>query len=204
MNEKEIITFTDDEIKKIIRAKIFKDGLFSQDLRQKEINEQRVILCKRIESIMPIIITLIDHASMFSDVNLLSSDFTSSNPENGHLRFVVGDTGGIEFGIKKEGKEVYDIPREALLIMEDAIEFNLGLSFNEMKQKGIEDISVEFLAPYIANYDKGIPANSLIRIGTNLFSANTPNMFLDWIISGLEPFTRNFYERVSDLAKAYL
>ena len=204
MNEKKIVTFSNDEIKKIIRTKIFKDGLFSHDLHQKEIDEQRVILCKRIVSIMPIINTLIEQASMFNDVNLLSSDFTRTNPENEHLRFVVGKTGGIEFGIKKEGKEVYDIPREALLIMESKIEFNLGMTFKEMEQRGIDDISVEFLDPYIANYDKGIPADALIKIGTNAFSVDTPNMFLDWIIFGLEPFTRNFYGWISDLAKAYL
>ena len=193
MSEKKIITFSNDEIKKIIKNKIFKDRLISHDLYQKEIDEQRVILCKRIESIIPIIITLIEQASMFNNVNLLSSDFTRANPENEHLRFVVGNTGGIEFGIKKEGKEVYDIPREALLIMESKIEFNFGITFKEMEKRGIDDISVEFLAPYIANYDKGIPANTLIKIGTNAFSVNTPNMFLDWIIFGLKPFTRNFY-----------
>ena len=120
---------------------------------------------------------------MFNDVNLLSSDFTRTNPENDHLRFVVGNTGGIEFGIKKEGKEVYEIPREALLIMKREIEFNFGITFKEMEHRSIiENISVEFLAPYIADFDKGIPANSLIKIDTNAFSVNTPNMFLNWII----------------------
>ncbi|HAU88595.1 MAG TPA: hypothetical protein DCW90_24910 [Lachnospiraceae bacterium] len=204
MNEKKIIMFSNDEIKKIIRTKILKDVLTSHDLHQKEIDEQRLILCKRIESIMPIINILIEQASMFNDVNLLSSDFTRTTSENEHLRFVVGNTGGIEFGIKKEGKEVYDIPREALLIMENKIEFYFGLSFKEMEQRGIEDISVEFLDPYIADYDKGIPANTLIKIGTEAVSVNTPNMFLDWIIFGLEPFARNFYDWISDLAKVYL
>lgn len=202
MNEKEIIRYDTEEIKEIIRNRIFVGGLFSMDLKQKELKEKRSILCKRVESLIPIIDKLNEHAQLFNEVNLLSSDFTRTNPRNEHLKFIPHKQ-YVCVGIKKEGDEVYDIPEEALLILEECLTSNVGLTFQELKDQNRKDITVTY-EPDVFNSEEGYAGYAQISLYGNTFNAEVPNMFLDWIIFGLEPFAINFYSWIDNMKKSYL
>ena len=195
MNEKKIIRYSNDEIEEIIRSNIFIGGLFGKDLNQKELNEKRSILCNRVKSLMPIIKKLNEQGQLFNKVNLLSPDFMRSNPKNEHLKFILYKS-CVHVGIKKEGNEVYEIPKEALLVLESKLYEYTGYTFSELEEKKVNNISVKY--DPVDNME-----TTIIRLQSQIYEATTPNMFLDWIIFGLEPFASNFYSWIDSFKKSY-
>lgn len=189
------IDYTDDDIKQIIRYRIYNDRPIGTNLEESK--RKKEILCNRVKTLSPIIETLVRHGQMFHDVHMLSPDFIRTNDRNGHLKFIISKNNVIDFGIKLTGDEVFDMPEEALFDIEQQTLIENGCSFQLLKDRGIKNIEIEYTPCF-----KGLFDNLMsMKYNTEYTTCVVPDVFLDWIIFDIRSFTENFYQWVKTMNK---
>ena len=195
MGKKIKIDYTDNDIKEIIRSRIYKNGLISTDLKESKYKNE--ILCNRVKSLLPTMQTIVRHGQMFHDVHMLSPDFMRTNKRHGHLKFIINDQNKVEFGIKLIDDEVFDIPESALCDIEQKCLIDDGLTFQLLKDTKVKNIEIEYTPIML-----GTCFSNTMSIGynTNLRFCAVPDVFLDWIIFDICSFTENFYQWVTSMS----